>query len=54
MVMIPMLQGDRTNATSRLNLTSQTEVSSEENILQVEYCYEENILMARVNQNRWK
>jgi hypothetical protein len=37
MVMIPMLHGDKTNATSRLNSTSQTEVSTEENILQVEY-----------------
>jgi hypothetical protein len=37
MVMIPMLHGDKTNATSILNSTSQTEVSTEENILQVEY-----------------
>jgi hypothetical protein len=37
MVMIPMLHGDKTNATSRLNSTSQIEVSTEENILQVEY-----------------
>jgi hypothetical protein len=37
MVMIPMFHGDKTNATSRLNSTSQTEVSTEENILQVEY-----------------
>jgi hypothetical protein len=37
MVMIPMLHGDKTNATSRLNSTSQTEVSTEENIVQVEY-----------------
>ena len=32
-----MLHGDNTNATSRLNSTSQTEVLIEENILQVEY-----------------
>jgi hypothetical protein len=37
MVMIPMLHGDKTNAASRLNSTSQTKVSTEENILQVEY-----------------
>jgi hypothetical protein len=29
MVMIPMLHGDKTNATSKLNSTSQTEVSTE-------------------------
>jgi hypothetical protein len=29
MVMIPMLHGDKTNATSRLNSTSQTKVSTE-------------------------
>jgi hypothetical protein len=29
MVMIPMLHGDKTNATSKLNSTSQTEVSIE-------------------------
>jgi hypothetical protein len=29
MVMIQMLHGDKTNATSRLNSTSQTEVSTE-------------------------
>jgi hypothetical protein len=29
MVMIPMFQGDKTNATSKLNSTSQTEVSTE-------------------------
>ena len=29
LVMIPMLQGDKTNATSKLNSTSQTEVSTE-------------------------
>jgi hypothetical protein len=27
--MIPMLHGDKTNATSKLNSTSQTEVSTE-------------------------
>jgi hypothetical protein len=37
MVMIPMLHGDKTNAASRLNSTSQTEVSTEEIIIQVEY-----------------
>ena len=37
MVMIPLLHGDKTNAASKLNSTSQTEVSIEENILQVEY-----------------
>jgi hypothetical protein len=29
MVMIPMLYGEKTNATSKLNSTSQTEVSTE-------------------------
>jgi hypothetical protein len=29
MVMIPMLHGEKTNATSKLNSTSQTEVSTE-------------------------
>jgi hypothetical protein len=29
MVMIPMLDGDKNNATSKLNSTSQTEVSTE-------------------------
>jgi hypothetical protein len=29
MVMIPMFHGDKTNATSKLNSTSQTEVSTE-------------------------
>jgi hypothetical protein len=29
MVMIPMLHGDKTNATSKLNSISQTEVSTE-------------------------
>jgi hypothetical protein len=29
MVMIPMLHGDKTNAASKLNSTSQTEVSTE-------------------------
>jgi len=29
LVMIPMLHGDKTNATSKLNSTSQTEVSTE-------------------------
>jgi hypothetical protein len=29
MVMIPMLHGNKTNATSKLNSTSQTEVSTE-------------------------
>jgi hypothetical protein len=29
MVMIPMLHGDKTNATSKINSTSQTEVSIE-------------------------
>jgi len=29
MVMIPMFHGDKTNATSKLNSTSQTEVSNE-------------------------
>jgi hypothetical protein len=29
MVMIPMLDGDKTNATSKLNSTSQTEVLTE-------------------------
>ena len=29
MVMIPMLHGDKTNATSKLNSASQTEVSTE-------------------------
>jgi hypothetical protein len=29
LVMIPMLHGDKTNATSKLNSTSQTEVSIE-------------------------
>jgi hypothetical protein len=33
MVMIPMLHGEKTNATSRLKSTSQTKVSIEENIL---------------------
>jgi hypothetical protein len=37
MAMIPMLHGDKTNAASGLNSTSQIEVSTEENILQVEY-----------------
>jgi hypothetical protein len=37
LVMIPMLHGDKTNATSRLNSTSQTEVKTEENILLEEY-----------------
>ena len=37
LVMIPMLHGDKTNAASRLNSTSQTKVSIEENIIQVEY-----------------
>ena len=37
MVMIPMFHGNDPNATSKLNSTSQTEVSTEENILQVEY-----------------
>jgi hypothetical protein len=37
MVMIPMLHGDKTNGASRLNSTSQTEVSTKENILQVKY-----------------
>jgi len=32
-----MFHGDKTNATSRLNSTSQIEVSTEENIIQVEY-----------------
>ena len=29
LVMIPMLHGDKTNATSKINSTSQTEVSTE-------------------------
>jgi hypothetical protein len=29
MVIIPMLHGDKTNATSKLNSTSQTKVSTE-------------------------
>jgi hypothetical protein len=33
MVMIPMLHGDDPNATSKLNSTSQTEVSTEREIL---------------------
>jgi hypothetical protein len=33
LVMIPMLHGDKTNATSRLHSTSQTEVKTEDNIL---------------------
>ena len=37
MVMIPMLHGNKTNATSKLNSTSQIEVSTEENILEMEY-----------------
>ena len=37
MVMILALHGDKTNATSRLNSTSQTKVLTKENILQVEY-----------------
>jgi hypothetical protein len=37
MVMIPMLHGDKTNAASRLDSTSQIEMSTEENIIQVEY-----------------
>jgi hypothetical protein len=45
MVMIPMLHGDKTNATSRLNSTSQTEVSTEENILQVEYSLLKNKIL---------
>jgi hypothetical protein len=36
MVMIPMLHGDKTNAASRVDSTSQIEVSIEENILQVD------------------
>ena len=33
MVMIPMLHGDKTNATCKLHSTSQIEVKTEENIL---------------------
>jgi hypothetical protein len=37
MVMIPMLHGDKTNATSKLNSTSQTEVSIEREYSPGEY-----------------
>jgi hypothetical protein len=37
MMMIPMFHGEKTNGTSILNSTSQTKVSTEENIFQVEY-----------------
>ena len=37
LVMIPMLHGDKTNATSRLHSTSQTKVKTEESILLEEY-----------------
>ena len=37
LVIIPILHGDKTNATSRLHSTSQTEVKTEENILLQEY-----------------
>jgi hypothetical protein len=36
-MMIPMLHGDKTNATCRLHSTSQTKVKIEENILLEEY-----------------
>ncbi len=37
LVMIPMLHGDKTNETSRLHSSSQTEVKTEENIFLEEY-----------------
>jgi hypothetical protein len=37
MVMIPMLHGDKTNATSKVNSTSQTEVSTEREYSPLKY-----------------